>query len=96
MPSPHSVHPPGLGDDDRQGLAGVRPAVEFPGLRLLASAFVMEDSMRARRIITRAILAAGVVGSIATGVAVSLATAVTPATAAVASPATPDSIGYSI
>jgi hypothetical protein len=59
-------------------------AVEFPGLRLLTSAFVMEDSMRAKRIITRAILATAVAGSIATGVAVPLATAVAPATGTVA------------
>ena len=69
-------------------------AVEFPGLRLLTSAFAMEDSMNAKRIITRTILAAVAAGSIATGVAVPLAAATAPATTAVASVATPNSIVY--
>lgn len=59
-------------------------------LRLLTSAFAMEDSMRAKRIITRVILSAAAAGSIATGVAVPIATAVTPATTAVASHMSPD------
>lgn len=54
-------------------------AVEVPRLRLLTSAFAMEDSMRAKRIITRVIVSAAAAGSIATGIAVPLATAVAPA-----------------
>ena len=54
-------------------------AVEFPGLRLLTSAFAMEDSMNAKRIITRAILATVAAGTIATGVAIPIAAAVAPA-----------------
>ena len=71
-------------------------AVEFPGLRLLTSAFAMEDSMNAKRIITRAILATVAAGSIATGVAVPLAAATAPATAVVASAAQSNAIGYGI
>ena len=71
-------------------------AVEFPGLRLLTSAFAMEDSMNAKRIITRAILATVAAGSIATGIAVPLATAAAPATATIAATATSNSIGYGI
>jgi hypothetical protein len=68
-------------------------AVEFPGLRLLTSAFAMEDSTRAKQLITRAILAAVAAGSIATGVAVPIATAVAPAAGTVAAVAQPDYIG---
>jgi hypothetical protein len=70
-------------------------AVEFPGLRLLTSAFAMEDSMHAKRIITRAILAAAAAGSLATGVAVPLVAATAPAAPVVASHVTPDIIGFS-
>ena len=69
-------------------------AAEFPGLRLLTSAFAMEDSMNAKRIITRAILAAAAAGSIATGVTVPLLAAAAPTTAVVASHATPDIFIY--
>jgi hypothetical protein len=71
-------------------------AVEFPGLRLLTSAFAMEDLMLAKRIVTRAIIAAAAAGTIATGIAVPLAAATAPATAVVASHVTPDMIGYGI
>lgn len=69
-------------------------AVEFPGLRLLTSAFAMEDSMNAKRVITRAILAAAAAGSIATGVAVPLVAATAPAAGTVATVAHPDYVGY--
>ena len=69
-------------------------AVEFPGLRLLTSAFAMEDSMRAKRLITRAILAAVAAGSIATGVAVPLAATAAPAVGTVASGAHSDAMIY--
>jgi hypothetical protein len=68
-------------------------AVELPGLRLLTSAFVMEDSMNAKRIITRAILAAAAAGSIATGIAVPLAAAAASSAPAVVA-AQPDAIHY--
>ena len=54
----------------------------------------MEDSMNAKRIITRAILATAAAGSIATGIAVPLATAAAPATGTSAVAATTDIIGY--
>jgi hypothetical protein len=69
-------------------------AVEFPGLRLLTSAFAMEDSMHAKRIIIRTILAAAAAGTIATGIAVPLVAATAPAATAVAGTAKPDVIGY--
>ena len=69
-------------------------AVEFPGLRLLTSAFAMEDSMRAKRIITRAILATAAAGSIATGVVVPLMTAAAPASGTVVTVAGSNYIGY--
>jgi hypothetical protein len=69
-------------------------AVEFPGLRLLTCAFAMEDSMRAKRLITRAILTAIAAGSIATGIAVPLAAAAAPATGTVAGAASSDGMIY--
>ena len=69
-------------------------AVEFPGLRLLTSAFAMEDSMNAKRIITRAILATAAAGSIATGVAMPLVAATAPAAGTVVVAAHPDGIVY--
>jgi hypothetical protein len=68
--------------------------VEFPGLRLLTLAFAMEDSMRAKRLITRAILAAAAAGSIATGIAVPLVAATAPAAGTVAVGAHSDAIGF--
>lgn len=53
-----------------------------PRLRLLTSAFVLEDSMLAKtNIVTRAILAAAAAGSIAAGVAVPVMTVAAPAAA---------------
>jgi hypothetical protein len=69
-------------------------ALEFPGLRLLTSAFAMEYSMRAKtNIVTRIILAAAAAGSIATGVAVPLVATAAPAATSAAA-IHPDMIGY--
>jgi hypothetical protein len=65
-------------------------AVEFPGLRLLTLAFAMEDSMNAKRIVTRAILAAAAAGSIATGIAVPLVAVTAPTAGTVVAVAHPD------
>ena len=62
-------------------------AVEFAVLAPLTWANALEDSMRAKRLITRAILAAVAAGTIAGGVAIPVMTAVTPATTSVAGPA---------
>lgn len=69
-------------------------AVEFPGLRLLTSAFAMEDSMNAKRVITRAILAAAAAGSIATGITVPLVAATAPVAGTVAVGAHSDGMIY--
>jgi hypothetical protein len=69
-------------------------AVEFARLRLLTWAYALEDSMRAKRLITRAILAAVAAGTIAGGVAVPIATAVAPATGAGTVVAGAKMIGY--
>jgi hypothetical protein len=67
------------------------PPVQAPDLSLC----LLEDAMRAKQsLITRVIVSAAAVGSIATGIAVPVASAVTPATTAVAITASSNMIGH--